>query len=61
MSRLIPFAALALALLLTGGEVFARLVAGLGTPPLSIRSDAYEYMFRPTQDLKRFGSHILIN
>ncbi len=54
-------AAFVLVLLLAGGEVFARLVFGLGTPPLTVRGDAYEYMFRPNQDVERFGNQVFIN
>lgn len=43
------------------GELFARIGLGLGTPPLSIRHPTIEYMFRPKQDVYRFGNHILIN
>jgi lysophospholipase L1-like esterase len=61
MPRLILSATLVVAFLFAGGEVFARLVLGLGTPPLTVRSDVYEYMFAPNQDVKRFGNRILIN
>ncbi len=43
------------------GEVAARYFLGLGTPPLSVKHPQIEYMFRPNQDLHRFGNHILIN
>jgi hypothetical protein len=61
MRRLILFSAIVLVGLFVGGEIFARLVLGLGTPPLSVRSDAYEYMFKPSQDVKRFGNRVVIN
>jgi len=48
------------AALLTG-ELAARLVLGLGTPPLSIEHPSIEYMFKPNQDVSRFGNRILIN
>lgn len=44
-----------------GGEIFARYYLGLGTPPLSITHPQIEYMFKPNQDVKRFGNHIMIN
>lgn len=37
--------------IVVGGEVFARLYLGLGTPPLSISHPAIEYMFKPNQDV----------
>lgn len=43
------------------GEAFARLILGLGDPPLSIPHPRIEYMFKPNQDIRRFGNQILIN
>lgn len=43
------------------GEIIARFYFGLGTPPLSIVDPAIEYMYKPNQDVYRFGNHILIN
>ncbi|PSN16529.1 hypothetical protein C7293_02140 [filamentous cyanobacterium CCT1] len=43
------------------GELFVRFALGLGTPPLTIKHPTIEYMFRPGQDVYRFGNHILIN
>jgi lysophospholipase L1-like esterase len=43
------------------GELAARFVLGLGTPPLSIEHPRIEYMFKPNQDVSRFGNRILIN
>lgn len=42
-------------------EFFARYYLGLGTPPLSIAHPTIEYMFKPNQDVQRFGNRILIN
>ncbi|MGG6242661.1 hypothetical protein ACQ4N7_28980 [Nodosilinea sp. AN01ver1] len=42
-------------------ELFARFGLGLGTPPLTIGHPTIEYMFKPGQDVYRFGNHILIN
>ena len=46
---------------IVSGEIFARYYLGLGTPPLSITHQKIEYMFKPNQDVKRFGNHIIIN
>ena len=43
------------------GEIFARYYLGLGTPPLSVANHRIEYMFKPNQDVYRFGNHIIIN
>lgn len=43
------------------GELFARYFVGLGTPPLLIAHPKIEYMFRPNQNVYRFGNHIAIN
>ena len=42
------------ALLVIIGEIIARFVIGLGTPPLSIVHPTIEYMFKPNQDVRRF-------
>ncbi|WP_141698804.1 hypothetical protein [Candidatus Marithrix sp. Canyon 246] len=42
-------------------ELFARFVLGLGDPAISIEHSSIEYMFKPNQDVKRFGNRILIN
>lgn len=42
-------------------ELAARYCLGLGSPPLSIVHPRIEYMFKPNQDLYRFGNHIIIN
>lgn len=43
------------------GELFARFYLGLGTPTLSIVHPLIEYMFKPNQDVRRFGNRVLIN
>lgn len=53
--------AMAAAVAGVGGEVIARYVLGLGTPPLSIAHPQIEYMFKPNQDVYRFGNHVIIN
>ena len=51
----------ALLLGLAIAEASARLLLGLGTPPLSITDPAIEYMFAPNQDVSRFGNRQLYN
>ncbi len=43
------------------GEFFCRYYLGLGTPPLSISHPRIEYMFKPNQDVYRFGNHFITN
>ena len=43
------------------GELLARHVLGLGTPPLYAPHPKIEYMLKPNQDLYRFGKHIVVN
>ena len=47
--------------LISIGEIFARYYLGLGTPPLSMSHPSIEYLFKPNQDLHRFGNHFLTN
>ncbi|CAN5259209.1 hypothetical protein BH24PSE2_BH24PSE2_18920 [soil metagenome] len=54
-------AILGLLTLAIAGEFFARLVLGLGSPPLTVTHSRIEYMFKPNQDLYRFGNHIFVN
>lgn len=54
-------ALLAVVGILLAVEAFARLVLGLGNPPLSVAHPTIEYMFRPDQDVERFGHRVLIN
>lgn len=61
MRRLLRLSVIALIGLLVAGEVFARFGLGLGTPPLSVADPQYEYMFKPNQDVKRFGNRVFIN
>lgn len=46
---------------LLSGELVARFILGLGTPPLSIEHSRIEYMFKPSQNISRFGNRIVIN
>jgi hypothetical protein len=48
-------------IILVGLELFARLCLGLGAPPLYIAHPTIEYLFKPNQDLVRFGNRVLIN
>lgn len=56
--RLVALAIVAVLLL---GEAFARFALGLGDPPLSISHPTIEYMFRPDQDVRRFGNRFIVN
>ena len=47
--------------LISIGEIFARYFLGLGTPPLSITHPKIEYMYKPNQDVYRFGNHFVTN
>ena len=43
------------------GELFCRYFLGLGTPPLLISHPRIEYIYKPNQDLYRFGNHFSTN
>ena len=43
------------------GEIFARYYVGLGTPPVSVVHPTIEYMYKPNQDVYRFGNHFFTN
>lgn len=43
------------------GEIVARFFLGLGTPPLSITHPSIEYMYKPNQEVQRFGNLMFIN
>lgn len=46
---------------LAAGEWFARSQLGLGNPPLSVAHPTIEYLFKPNQDVRRFGNRVRIN
>jgi lysophospholipase L1-like esterase len=46
---------------IAGGEIFARYYLGLGSPPLSMAHPTIEYMYKPNQDVYRFGHHFVTN
>ncbi len=48
-------------ILISSGEIFCRYYLGLGTPPLSVAHPTIEYMFKPNQDVYRFGNHFITN
>ena len=52
---------LATAIITIAGEVYSRFILGLGSPPLSIVHPTIEYMFKPNQNVYRFGNHVIIN
>jgi len=57
----LPYAFIAVLILLAVGEIAARFILGLGDPPLSVTDPKIEYMFKPNQDCQRFGNRIVIN
>ncbi len=42
-------------------EVLLRCIWGFGRMPLYIKSDKYEYMFAPNQEMERFGQYFFTN
>lgn len=42
-------------------EMVARMGLGLGDPPLSIAHPTIEYLYRPNQDVIRFGKRFIVN
>lgn len=42
-------------------ELVARFAFGLGAPPLSVAHETIEYMFKPNQDVMRFGNRQVYN
>jgi hypothetical protein len=60
-SRLAVRLLAAFAVVLLAGELFARYYLGLGTPPLYAEHPTIEYVYRPNQDVRRFGNRFLIN
>ena len=59
--KILVYASALLGTIIIGGELFSRYILGLGSPPLSIRHPTIEYMFKPNQNLYRFGNHVVIN
>jgi hypothetical protein len=45
----------------SAAEWFARARLGLGNPPLSVTHPTIEYLFKPNQDVLRFGNRVRIN
>jgi lysophospholipase L1-like esterase len=43
------------------GEIFSRYYLGLGTPPLLIMHPTIEYMYKPNQNVYRFGNRFMTN
>lgn len=50
-----------LVVMLVAGELVARFVLGLGDPPLSVADPDIEYLFKPNQEVSRFGNRIAYN
>ena len=42
-------------------EMVARYGLGLGDPPLSVAHSEIEYMYKPNQDVMRFGKRFIVN
>lgn len=42
-------------------EILLRCIWGFGTMPLYVKSDKYEYMFAPNQEMVRFGNYFFTN
>ena len=61
MSKLYIRFFLLLVLLVIIGELAAMKVMGLGDPPLSTTHQEIEYMFKPNQEVVRFGNRVQIN
>lgn len=59
--RLLGGLVLLLVLMCIGGELVARFYLGLGDPPLSVADAEIEYLFKPSQDVSRFGNRIKYN
>jgi hypothetical protein len=60
-TRLLRWSVLAAIAVICVGELFARYVLGLGHPPLSQAHPTIEYLFKPNQDVYRFGNHFVTN
>jgi len=60
-TRLLILLAIAGIIGVASAELFARYYLGLGTPPLWVSHPKIEYMYKPSQDVKRFGNRFLIN
>ncbi len=60
MRRRYIFAALALVAIILA-EALARTALGLGDPPLSATHPTIEYLYRPNQDVMRFGKRFIVN
>jgi hypothetical protein len=58
--RLGRFVLIAVGLLVVT-ELFARFYLGLGDPPLSVADPEIEYMFAPSQEVRRLGNRIHYN
>jgi len=59
--RGLGFVAIALIVSLTAAELFLRIHYGLGDPPLSIADPDIEYLFAPSQEVRRLGNRIHYN
>jgi hypothetical protein len=60
-ARMLRWLLAAAIVLLACGELFARYYLGLGHPPLSQTHPTIEYLFKPNQDVRRFGNRFRTN
>ena len=59
--RALAVIVLGLLVLLVAAELFLRIHYGLGDPPLSIADPQIEYLFAPSQEVRRLGNRIHYN
>ncbi len=59
--KTLMYATIFLGLFIAGGEFISRYILGLGTPPLSVAHPTIEYLFKPNQNVYRFGNHFVTN
>lgn len=59
--RLLRWLVVVVLLLGISGELVARYYLGLGDPPVSVADSEIEYLFKPSQDVSRFGNRIKYN
>lgn len=61
MKNKLLISSLLLLLVLVLVELFSRYYLGLGQTPLYMEDKDYEYIYKPNQDIKRFGNYIITN
>lgn len=58
--KIVLFLCLLFCIILTA-EILLRCIWGFGKMPLYVKSDKYEYMFAPNQEMTRFGKYFFTN